>query len=129
MNSRGITCSSRRSGPSTAMERADSIARSMSARVTSCFFNATTPRECTPVIWLPAMPVYTDSIWTAAINSASSTAFFTDSTVLSMSTTTPLRRPRDGLDPTPMMFTVPSSVTSATMAQIFVVPMSNPTTI
>src|SRR5688572_22387099 len=52
-----------------------------------------------------------------------------DSTVLSISTTTPLRSPRDGLEPTPMMLKVPSSVTSDTIAQIFVVPISNPTRI
>src|SRR5689334_1391263 len=46
-----------------------------------------------------------------------------------MSTTTPLRRPREGLEPTPIMLSVPSSVTSDTMAQILVVPMSNPTRI
>ena len=67
-------------------------------------------------------------IWTAAISSASSTAFLIDSTVLSMLTTTPFRKPRERLDPTPMILIAPSSVTSATMAQIFVVPMSNPTT-
>src|ERR1043165_621014 len=46
-----------------------------------------------------------------------------------MSTTTPLRRPLEGLEPTPMIFSMPSSVTSDTIAQIFVVPISNPTRI
>jgi hypothetical protein len=43
-----------------------------------------------------------------------------------MLTTTPLRRPRDGCMPSPITF-MPSSVTSATMATIFDVPMSSPT--
>ena len=111
----------------TASVRALSTARLMSSRVTSCFLRATTPLRFSPEIWLPAIPVYTELICTAAMSSASSTAFLIDSTVLSMFTTTPLRRPREGQEPTPMMFSGPSSGTSATMAQIFVVPMSRPT--
>src|SRR3954462_6995269 len=42
--------------------------------------------------------------------------------------TTPLRRPREGWVPIPMTL-MPSGVTSPTMQQIFVVPMSSPTTI
>src|ERR1700694_2905333 len=42
--------------------------------------------------------------------------------------TTPLRKPRDGCVPMPMM-SIPSGVTSPTMQQIFVVPMSRPTII
>jgi hypothetical protein len=47
-----------------------------------------------------------------------------ESTVESMSTTTPLRRPFDGCVPIPTMST-PAYVTSATMAQIFVVPIES----
>jgi hypothetical protein len=50
-----------------------------------------------------------------------------DCTVCSMFTTTPRRSPVDGLVPTPMMSTSPSSLASPTTAQIFVVPMSRPT--
>src|SRR5690242_20675934 len=58
--------------------------------------------------------------------SASSIARLIEATVASMLTTTPLRSPFDGCEPIPMM-SMPSSVTSPTMAQIFVVPMSRPT--
>src|SRR5512133_2833079 len=58
--------------------------------------------------------------------SASSMARLIEATVASMLTTTPLRSPFDGCEPMPMM-SMPSSVTSPTMAQIFVVPMSRPT--
>src|SRR6266568_1842931 len=58
--------------------------------------------------------------------SASSIARRIEATVASMLTTTPLRSPFDGCVPMPMM-SMPSSVTSPTMAQIFVVPMSRPT--
>src|SRR5579885_2618408 len=109
--------------------RAAATACWMSPGVTSSFLSATTPLALLPAMWLPAMPVYTELICTAAISSASSTAFLMDSTVLSMLTTTPLRRPRDGLDPTPTMSTPPSSVTWATTATTLVVPMSSPTTI
>src|SRR4029078_11292682 len=101
----------------------------MSSRVTSDFLSATPPLQFSAESWLPAIPVYTEWICTAAISSASSTAFLIDSTVLSISTTTPLRRPRDEREQTPIMLRPPSSVTSDTMAQIFVVPISNPTRI
>src|SRR5215510_2446544 len=52
-----------------------------------------------------------------------------DSTVLSIFTTTPFLRPRDGWIPTPSTSTTPLLLTSPMMAQIFVVPMSRPTTI
>src|SRR6185436_9515911 len=60
--------------------------------------------------------------------SASSIARRMEPTVLSMLTTTPLRRPLLGCVPMPMM-SMPSSEISPTMAQIFVVPISRPTTI
>src|SRR2546427_3797177 len=52
-----------------------------------------------------------------------------DSTVLSILTTTPFLRPRDGWIPTPSTSTTPLLLMSPMMAQIFVVPMSSPTTI
>src|SRR5512146_204557 len=58
--------------------------------------------------------------------SASSIARLIEATVASMLTTTPLRSPFEGCVPMPMM-SMPSSVTSPTMAQILVVPMSRPT--
>jgi len=61
------------------------------------------------------------------MNSASSTAFLIDSTVLSMLTTTPLRSPSVGWEPSPMM-SMPVLVSSATTAVTFVVPMSSPVT-
>src|SRR5712691_6666582 len=60
---------------------------------------------------------------------ASSMAWRMDSTVLSMFTTTPFLRPRDGCVPTPITSMMPSLLTSPMMAQIFVVPRSRPTTI
>src|SRR5512144_1599095 len=62
------------------------------------------------------------------MSSASWTAFFMDSTVLSMLTTTPFLRPWEGLMPIPMTSTCPPSFTSPTMAQTLVVPRSRPTT-
>jgi len=49
-----------------------------------------------------------------------------DSTVESMFTTTPLRSPRDGLTPTPMMSRLPTGDQSAMTQQILVVPTSSP---
>ncbi len=51
-----------------------------------------------------------------------------EDTVASMLTTTPLRSPLEGWVPIPMM-SIPLSVSSPTIAQIFVVPMSSPTMI
>jgi len=50
-----------------------------------------------------------------------------DSTVASRLMTTPLRRPFDSAWPMPMTSSRPSSVISATIAQILWVPMSRPT--
>src|SRR5260221_148861 len=51
-----------------------------------------------------------------------------EATVASILMTTPLRRPREGWVPMPIT-SMPSGVTSPTMQQIFVVPMSSPTMI
>ena len=50
-----------------------------------------------------------------------------DFTVDSMLITTPRRRPRDGVVPTPMISSCPVALNSPMMAQTFVVPMSSPT--
>ena len=64
----------------------------------------------------------------SAISSASSTACLMDSTVASMSTTTPLRRPARRMGADAHHVDRRSSVLrSATTAQILVVPMSSPT--
>ena len=73
------------------------------------------------------MPTNTDSISHPAINSASSTAFLIDSTVPSIFTTTPLRRPREGYCPNPMISTWFSLLISPMMQHILVVPISRPT--
>ena len=79
-------------------------------------------------MWPPAIPAYTALISAPAISSASSTALWMEETVASMLITTPLRSPRDGWVPMPIT-SMPSGETSPTMQQIFVVPMSSPTTI
>src|ERR1700730_1920409 len=108
--------------------RAASSARSTSAWLTSRCLpeTAMTPRLFTPRIWPPATPASTLAISTPAISSASPTACLTLSTVESILTTTPLRRPRDGLVPTPTMSRVPMDDHSAMTQQILVVPTSSP---
>src|SRR4030095_11908456 len=61
-----------------------------------------------------------------AMSSASEIAFLIDSTVDSMLMTTPFLKPREGWEPIPMM-SIPSSVSSPTMAATLVVPISRPT--
>ena len=101
----------------------------MSLLVTSPLFTATAASELTPLMWLPAMPTYTELICVPDITSAASTACLIESTVLSMFTTMPLRSPREGLVPTPMTWASPSPRTSVTIARVLVVPMSRPTMI
>src|SRR5690606_5594648 len=61
------------------------------------------------------------------MSSASSTARCMECTVDSMLTTTPFLRPRDRLEPSPMISISPSGEISPTMATTFDVPMSRPT--
>ncbi len=125
INSWGRTwMTSRSMGMATA--RAASITLSTSFSVISEPLMATIPRLLKPVIWPPAIPAHTEEISHPAINSASSTAFFIDSTVDSMLMTTPLRNPMDGCVPMPMIL-MSDPDTSPTTAQILVVPMSRPT--
>ena len=79
------------------------------------------------MMWLPAMPTYTERISQPAICPAVVTACWMDFTVSSMLTTMPLRSPLDSLSPIPTILTCPSVSTSPTTAQTFVVPMSSPT--
>src|SRR5688572_5719248 len=61
------------------------------------------------------------------MSSASSSARWMALTVVSMLTTTPFFSPREGWLPMPMISKPPSGLTSATMAAIFEVPTSSPT--
>ena len=85
------------------------------------------PCELKLLMWLPAIPVYTSRILQSAINSASSSARWIALTVVSMLTTTPFFRPREGWLPMPMISNPPSGLISATIAAIFEVPTSSPT--
>src|SRR5690554_863335 len=62
------------------------------------------------------------------IISAASTAWETARTVFSILTTTPLRKPLDGLVPTPVICNTPFSEISPITARIRLVPISSPTT-
>src|SRR5262245_47765777 len=110
------------------MVRAASSARSTSCWLTSRCLpeTAITPRLLTPRMCPPAIPTSTDAISTPAIPSASPTACLIDSTVESMLTTTPLRRPRHGLSPTPTMSSSPAGDHSAMTQHDLVVPTSSP---
>src|SRR5712692_3153272 len=112
-----------------AEDRAAFTEREMSPLKTSPLFTATAASELTPLMWLPAMPTYTELICVPDITSASSTARRMESTVLSILTTMPLRSPREGLVPTPMTYASPVSRTSATRSRVLVVPMSSTTMI
>ncbi len=111
-----------------AMARAASMTRFTSLSVTSRFLTAMIPWLLKPLICPPAIPTKTDLISSPAISSASPIAFLMDETVLSILITTPLRKPRDGVEPIPMISISPSTC-SPTMAQILVVPISRPTNI
>ncbi len=99
----------------TLMARAASTARSTSAALTSRSRPeiATTPRLLSERMWPPATPAYTRDTSTPAICSASATACLIASTVESMLTTTPRRRPREGAEPTPMTSRPPPGLGSA----------------
>src|SRR5262245_4587573 len=61
------------------------------------------------------------------MSSASSSTRWIDAIVVSMLTTTPFLRPREGCEPRPITFMAPSGESSATIATILDVPMSRPT--
>src|SRR5487761_66008 len=89
---------------------------------------ATTPVEFCDQRWVPARETTTDSMRWPAMRSAVTAAAWMAAIVLSRLTTTPLRRPSDGLTPTPMMLTgAPGSSDSAMTTATRLVPRSRPT--
>src|ERR1700682_1848442 len=89
---------------------------------------ATTPSEFCDQRWVPARETTTDSMRWPAMRSAVTAAAWVAAIVLSRLTTTPLRRPSDGLSPTPMMVTgAPGSSDSAMTTATRLVPKSRPT--
>src|SRR6266513_4015302 len=94
----------------------------------SAWATATTPVE----FWLhrlvPPTLTTTDSIRCPAMRSAATVAARIDAMVFARLTTTPLRRPSDGLSPTPRMLTgPPGSSDSALTTATRLVPRSRPT--
>src|SRR5450759_4358177 len=89
---------------------------------------ATTPVEFWDQRWVPARETTTDSMRWPAMRSAVTAAAWMAAIVLSRLTTTPLRRPSEGLSPTPMMLTgAPGSSDSAMTTATRLVPRSRPT--
>src|SRR5229473_255411 len=89
---------------------------------------ATTPVEFWDQRWVPASETTTDSMRWPAMRSAVTAAAWMAAMVLSRFTTTPLRRPSEGLTPTPMMLTgAPGSSDSAMTTATRLVPRSRPT--
>src|ERR1700680_2978462 len=89
---------------------------------------ATTPVEFCDQRCVPPRDTTADSTRCPAMRSAATAAAWMEAIVLSRLTTTPLRRPSEGLSPTPMMLTGPldsshSAMTTATR----LVPRSRPT--
>src|SRR5256885_3297786 len=88
---------------------------------------ATTPRLFSPRTCAPATPTKARSTEQPAMSSASSTACLIEETQASRLTTTPLRIPREGAEPNPVMSMLPVSRGSAIRTQTLVWPMSSPT--
>src|SRR5713226_4099238 len=89
---------------------------------------ATTPVEFCDHRCVPPTETTTDSIRCPAMRSAATAEAWMDAIVLSRLTTTPLRRPSDGLSPTPMTLTgPPRSSDSAMTTATRLVPRSRPT--
>ena len=124
---RSTWSTSRLDGMDTA--RATSIARSMSARVTSrwCAVTATWPVELRLSTCGPPTPTKARSIFQPDSRSARSTASAMLRTVWSMLTIAPFLRPVDGTVPWPMIVRRPSRLTSPMSATTFDVPTSMPT--
>src|SRR3990172_12217808 len=106
--------------------RAESIAldTSSSPMIRSLRLTATTPRLLRELMCPPAMPTWAETILYPLLLSAFSTDSAIDSTVSSMLTTIPLRSPREGLIPTPTIWTSPSRSYSPTSVHTLVVPTS-----
>src|SRR6267378_8416321 len=89
---------------------------------------AITPVEFWDHRWVPARETTTDSMRWPAMRSAVTAAAWMAAMVFSRLTTTPLRRPSEGLSPTPMMVTgAPGSSDSAMTTATRLVPRSRPT--
>src|SRR5438128_5706342 len=89
---------------------------------------ATTPVEFWLQRLVPPTFTTTDSIRCPAMRSAATVAARIEAMVFSRLTTTPLRRPSDGLSPTPRMLTgAPGSSDSAMSTATRLVPRSRPT--
>src|SRR6266566_2089121 len=89
---------------------------------------ATTPIEFWLQRCVPPRETTTDSMRWPAMRSAATVAAWMAEMVLSRLTTTPLRRPSDGLSPTPRMLTgAPGSSDSAMTTATRLVPRSRPT--
>src|SRR5437667_11595771 len=89
---------------------------------------ATTPVEFWLQRLVPPTCTTTDSIRCPAMRSAATVAARIEAMVFSRLTTTPLRRPSDGLSPTPRMLTgAPGSSDSAMTTATRLVPRSRPT--
>ncbi len=89
---------------------------------------AALPCELRVSRWLPEIEAQTERMSQPAISSASSTARWMECTVDSMSTTMPLRMPRDTWVPMPITVIGSPGSYSPTIAVTFEVPMSRPTT-
>src|SRR5215469_8214935 len=89
---------------------------------------ATTARLFVLRICSPVMPTNTSPTCIPAMRSAFSVAASIDLIVSSKSTTTPLRIPIDGASPTPTI-SRPWGPSTATTAQVLVVPISRPQTV
>src|ERR1700692_2349632 len=89
---------------------------------------ATTPVEFCDQRWVPASETTTDSMRWPAMRSAVTAAAWMAAIVLSRFTTTPLRKPSEGLSPAPMMLTgAPGSSDSPMTTATRLVPRSRPT--
>src|ERR1700682_6771309 len=89
---------------------------------------ATTPVEFWDQRWVPPIDTTTDSMRWPAMRSAVAAAAWMAAIVFSRFTTTPLRRPSEGLSPTPMMLTgAPGSSDSDMTTATWLVPRSRPT--
>src|SRR6267143_2966530 len=112
----------------TAREASTTRCTSSSPISRSPLATATTPVEFCDHKWVPPSETTTDSMRWPAMRSAAMAAAWMDAIVFSRLTTTPLRRPSEGLSPTPMVLTGPvgssdSAITTATR----LVPRSRPT--
>src|ERR1700694_1843403 len=129
VDARGITWMTWRSEATLTARDASTTRRTSSSPISwSDLATATTPVEFCELRWPPARETTTDSIRWPAMRSAASAAAWIDAMVFSRLTTTPLRRPSEGLSPTPMTVTgAPGSSDSPLTTGTRLVPRSRPT--